>query len=118
MPVITSSNAREMAAKSAEARKQRKLAADYTAALPAPDPQRADSYPEMRLTLVRRHLAKIDSLMEKETDPQKIDKLANASTKYQEQERILSGRSLPPTIRSKNLPGPKQSRISELPQPE
>jgi hypothetical protein len=40
-------------------------------------------------------LNRLDSMMAKEMDPQRLDRLASAQSKLSEQERILAGRPLP-----------------------
>ena len=59
----------------------------------APPP--CDAFTLSRLARVRSHLERIDDLLSKETDPQSLDRLAAAASKLEEQERRLSGRSLP-----------------------
>ena len=49
----------------------------------------------LRLVRVREQLLKLDAMIEKETDAQKLDRLASASAKLSEQERVLDGRPLP-----------------------
>jgi hypothetical protein len=48
-----------------------------------------------RLLRVREQLTKLDAMIEAEKDAQKLDRLASASSKLSEQERILDGRPLP-----------------------
>ena len=48
-----------------------------------------------RLLRVREQLTKLDAMIEAEKDAQKLDRLASASAKLSEQERILDGRPLP-----------------------
>lgn len=63
---------------------------------PPEQPQAAtDTFSQKRLLRVRSQLTRIDSLLAAETDPAKIDRLAAASSKLEEQERRLSDRSLP-----------------------
>jgi len=45
--------------------------------------------------VIRARLDKISGLMETETDPRNLDRLAAAWSKLAEQERILDGRPLP-----------------------
>lgn len=100
MPRITTANAREMAAKSHAARRQR-LASVTPAAETIPQTpqlnvlQAADPYVNARLARVRLQLARLDDLLDSESDPQKIDRLASASARLAEQERQLANRPLP-----------------------
>jgi hypothetical protein len=105
MGLITRANARRMAAKSHDARRQRRLAREYPHASPQPIPQLTD-YVSLRLTRVRKQLDKVDGMMMKEKDPQKLDRLASAQTRLAEQERIMSGRPLPGSRR----PGKEKPR--------
>lgn len=89
---FTPENAREMVAKrmaKAAERKEREREALAREAMSD------ESYKGERLARVRKQLAKLDSLLEKETDPQKLDRLASAQYRLSEQERILAGRPLP-----------------------
>jgi hypothetical protein len=71
-----------------------------------------------RLARVRTQLDGIDRAIDAELgrgeklDPQKLDRLAAASSRLEEQERRLSNRSLPPTKRGAETP--KRSRLAEL----
>ena len=94
MACITSSNAREMAARSQEARRQRRLAeAERLAA--AQEQAGLPDYVAKRLARVRVQLDRIDGMMMTEMDPQKLDRLASAQARLSEQERILDGRPMP-----------------------
>jgi len=106
MPLITCANARQLAAKALIARRanrerQRNLdqrIADLTAKLTALTPvprEQLSGYVEQRLTRVRKQLDRLDDLLSKETNPQRLDRLASAQYRLSEQERILSGRPLP-----------------------
>lgn len=54
-----------------------------------------DDFNASRLVRVREQLEKLDAMIEKETDAQKLDRLASAQSRLSEQERILDGRPLP-----------------------
>ncbi len=106
MPLITAATAREYAAKALAARKanrerQRNLdqrIADLTAKLAAIAPvsrEELSGYPEERLRRVRKQLDRVDALILTEADPVKLDRLAAASMRLSEQERVLSNRPLP-----------------------
>lgn len=61
-----------------------------------PSPQETPSdYVSQRLARVRLQLARLDDLLDSETDPQKIDRLASAIARLAEQERQLANRPLP-----------------------
>jgi len=67
-----------------------------------------DGYNVQRLMRVRKQLNRIDSMMEREDDPQKLDRLASAQARLSEQERILRGEPLPGSRRP--APERKSSR--------
>ena len=67
-----------------------------------------------RLSRVRLLLDRLDAMLEKEKDPGKLDRLAAASAKLEEQERRLSDRSLPPVLRSdQKRPGRSSAMLEE-----
>jgi hypothetical protein len=119
MARFTAANAREMAARSHEARRLRpasgKPAGEFSPQSPQMYPlQAADSYVSERLSCVRLQLDRVDGMMMTEKDPQKLDRLASAQARLAEQERILNGRPLPGSMRPRPerrqvpppLPGP------------
>lgn len=108
MPLITTANARDFAAKShasARLRKQLREAAEIASPpdlqpfpLPTVSPAKpapVDEYVIKRLIRVRKQLDRIDRMIMAELDPQKIDRLASAQIRLSEQERLLAGRPLP-----------------------
>lgn len=96
MPLITSQNAAEMAQRSHEARRQRKLAEQTKPAKPLTEPLEAgDSYVTRRLLRVRGQLDRLDAMLDDEEDPGRIDKLCSAIARLGEQERQLADRPLP-----------------------
>jgi hypothetical protein len=110
MPRFTTANAREMAARSQAARRQRTLEREATKAI-APGlsqakPQQDDDalFIAKRLARVRKQLDRIDGMIEKETDPMKLDRLASAIARLAEQERLLAGRPMPGSFRPKKPP--------------
>ena len=99
MPLITSQNAAEMAQRSHEARKMRKLAEATKAAIPHPSLQDADSYLEKRLTRGRGEVESLSDLLDKEKDPQRIDRLCSGLARLCELERVLAMRPLPGSMK-------------------
>jgi hypothetical protein len=95
MARICSANAREMAARSARVRRERKNAEHILAAFTQPEQVLAGDFPRQRLARVRVQLDRLDEMMMKEKDPQRLDRIASAQAKLAEQERILDGRPLP-----------------------
>ena len=92
---INSQNAAEMQRRStASVLAKRALAAD-----PAARQKIAEKFYEQRLVRVRKQLEKVDGLIDIETDPAKIDRLASAAIRLSEQERQIVNRSLPPVVR-------------------
>lgn len=68
----------------------------------------ADEFRRLRLARVRKQLDKIDGMLAKESDPGKIDRLASAAIRLNEQERQLSNRSLPPTLKASQVKSKRQ----------
>jgi hypothetical protein len=113
--VWTKEQCREMGKRSWERKRQRKAEAllnppppnGHTAPKPEPvDPDsvtttdgKSNAFSVKRLARVRKQLTRIDGMLDTETDPAKIDRLAAASSKLEEQERRLSSRPLPPVLR-------------------
>lgn len=63
-----------------------------------------DPFTRERLFAVRAQLKRLDVMMQTETDPQKLDRIASAQAKLAEQERQLAGRPLPGSLRPSNRP--------------
>lgn len=108
-----------MAARSHAARKSKSLSGE-PAESPAPqlpqtkpgEPQ--DPYVAAKLTRVRLHIDRLDAMLDTESDPQKIDKLASAITRLSELERQLSNRPLPGSFKPA---APKKQRPAYLSTP-
>lgn len=106
--LINSSNARAMAARSAEVRKRRKLAAGPMAAPTAglrEDAESQAAFIEQSLSRVRGQITLLSNrltveLQNPKADPMTIDRLTRSVSALEETERKLSGRSLPPTIKA------------------
>jgi len=114
-PFITAANAAELALKSQEARKNNKLLAAADLLDPAAESIEGEKHRKLRLVRVRLQQAKLDSLIEGETDAGKLDRLASAAMRLNEQERQLSNRSLPPTLKA---PAPRSKRSPQDYTPE
>jgi hypothetical protein len=111
MACFTAANAREMAARSHEARRERFRMAEN-------DPTTTEHLPDFvaqRLVRVRKQLDRLDRLIMTVEDPQKLDRLASAQARLAEQERILDGRPLPGSLRPKP---PKAKSWRDFPGPE
>ena len=80
-----------------------------------PTQQQATSQPEpddhraRRLLRVREQLDRVDSMLATETDPRRMRDLAAVASDLEEQERRLSNRSLPPTLKA---PARQRSRAA------
>jgi hypothetical protein len=107
MASFTATNAREMAARSHEARRQRQSERDNAPALPELD----EDYVGQRLARVRAQLDRVDQMMMKEPVAQKLDRLASAQARLSEQERKLDGRPLPGSLK------PKPQKLPPRPSP-
>jgi hypothetical protein len=117
MALFTAENAAEMAKRGAlvkEANKIRK-------ATPELEPNEAELFRRMRLSRVRAQLNAIDGLIAKEMkencDPAKLDRLASAAIRLNEQERQLSNRSLPPTLKASQVKAKRSSASPIDPEP-
>lgn len=114
IPQINKSNAVEMQRRSIASYLARKaLAAD-----PAEKQRMAELFQEQRLVRVRKQLEKLDGMLESELDPAKIDRLASAAARLEEQERRLSNRSLPPTLKAGTVKPSKRAASAPDPEPE
>jgi hypothetical protein len=119
MPLFSRQNAAEMGRRGQAARKlaQAQRAAKV-AAIPLQAGPATDVYVASRLVRVREMLNRLDSMMTKESDPQRLDRLASAQSKLSEQERILDGRPLPGQRRPAPEPARRRPEIPRLlPQP-
>ena len=66
---------------------------------PASDPSLPDRFLMQRLMHVREQLSRLDAMLMEEMDPQKLDRLASASSKLSTVERELAGRPSPGAYR-------------------
>lgn len=123
MPLITSQNAVSMALRSHQARRQRKLAEQAKPARPQPPPEDADTFLRNSITRARGTIERLSNLLDKETEPSKINHLCTGLAKLYETERILSNRPAPGNLRFRQIdkrprqymPGPEPS-VDSLPQ--
>lgn len=114
---ITSANARDMAAKSAEARRLQGTEQALERFEPVPvllNPGVPEIYTRTRLARVRAQLDRLDAMILKERNPQFLDRLAAAQAKLAEQERVLDGRPLP----GSHKPGPVRAPRKAIIEPE
>lgn len=97
-------NAKEMSRRGNEAKKrkaQERLELIAKAqAIPVLPPDQ--DYRERRLTRVRAQLEKVDAMIEKERNPQSLERLARAQASLSTQEFQLAGRPLPGMHRPKS----------------
>ena len=91
---ITTANARELAALSWVRRRER-AAKRAEAAETVQEPEQQADYIAARLARVCAQLDRIDGMMMKESDPQKLDRLAAAQARLSDQEFKLAGRPYP-----------------------
>lgn len=113
MALFTSANAAEMAKRAAEAKLAAKEQTKLAALSPETESVFADQHRKLRLLRVRKQLEKIDKMFEAEMDPAKLDRLASAAIRLNEQERQLSNRSLPPTLKAGAIKSKRPSSSSE-----
>jgi hypothetical protein len=115
--LISAANAREMAARSHESRRARTLLAktegldpaQTTAAIPADSSPALEDFALRRLARLRKQLDRLDAMVEGETDPQRLERLASAGFRLAEQERVLANRPLPGSRR----PPPQKENLRQ-----
>lgn len=113
MARITPETAREMAAKSHEARRQRAEAARNVLPLPQTPSQLAEA--DLRdIACARAHVDKLDALVTAARDPLDLDRLMRALGAAREQLRILLGRPLPGQLRPKTAPRATSADVEPL----
>ena len=113
--MITKDNAREMALKSQQTRKEQLQ--ELRTALQVLSGDSGKEYRARRVARVRRQLDRIDEMMMLEQDPQKLDRLASAQARLSEQERVLSGTPLPGSLRPAAERAPRSSGPESSPAP-
>lgn len=69
-----------------------------------PATQNTEDYCNVRLEAVRAQIRRLDTLIAKETDPNKLDRLFSAAAKAGELERQYAGRPLPGSLRPNATP--------------
>lgn len=104
MPLFTPAVAREMAAKALASKLRNKAMRLLNPPSQLPSPALValvtalspdDAYRLSRLACVRAHLDRLDKMLQTEKDPRDLDRLASATARLSEQERLLAGRPLP-----------------------
>lgn len=106
MAILTTEQAREAQAKSAESRRNNKAIAAQIVALTGEQ----TTYLASQLADVREHIQTTSDLMRTTSKPGDREKLARAMNYLREQERILAGRPLPGQLRP-----PKESKAIAKP---
>ena len=102
MPLFTRDNAAIMAAKGNSVRWSRPRTTQSTAeptAIPATVPKPVaevlDDFTVRKLVRIRDQINRVEGLLDEATEPQAVDRFANALTRLYDLERILAGRPLP-----------------------
>ena len=108
---FTSADARVMAARSAEARKQRRDAEACAPLAAASSGASSGEYVTERLAHARAEIARLQTLAKGLKEPLEIERMSRAIGQWSEQERILAGRPLPGSQR----PGPPRQSKSRGP---
>lgn len=107
MPLINSANAREMAARSAAARRLKRESAlqakNSPPAQPLANPLEADTFLRNGITRTRGQIDLVSDLLGKEREASKINHLCAGLAKLYEIERILSNRPAPGNLRFKEI---------------
>jgi hypothetical protein len=78
-------------------------------------PKPLDDFCEKRIKRVRSQLERLDQMLVTEDNAQAIDRIASASARLSEQERILSGRPLPGSQRPRLA---KPTKVGSSVEPE
>lgn len=122
MALFSRENAAEMAKRAAAVKLARKEAGLLGLLTPEIEAQNADNYRKLRLLRARKMLDKLDEkifaeLDAEETDAAALDRLASAALRFNEQERQLSNRSLPPTLKAGTVKPARRATNSEAPEP-
>lgn len=110
---ITAATARTMAARSAQARRERAAALIERLREPAPADE-SDAYAKRQLARVRVLLDDVDEQLAKTRDPQDRERLARAANTLSERERVLSGRPLPGSRRPGKDRAPVEADVLPL----
>ena len=74
----------------------------------------APTYAAKRLARARKQIDKLDGMIEEETDPQKLDRLASALARLSEIERQLANRPLPGSFKPTAIRQPKATQVEPL----
>jgi hypothetical protein len=120
--MFTAENAAEMGRRGNKAREEKKLSRKALSADPSLEALEADNFRKIRLLRARKMLDKLDEkifaeLDAEETDAAALDRLASAALRFNEQERQLSNRSLPPTLKANQAKPPRRATSSDSPEP-
>jgi hypothetical protein len=111
---FTSANAREMAQRSAEARRKRRDQPASNAGTWTRSSVDDVAYVAERIANAREQIEKLTGRARKETDPLNLERLARAMAQWSEQERILSGRPLPGSRKPGEAKPAKEADIMPL----
>ena len=114
-PYFTKENAREFAARGLQ--KRRENAEKRRQAIEAEERAKivvTDCYISDTLLHVREQIKRLGGMIAKEKDAQCLDRLASAYAKLSDQERILSGRPMPGSLRPKAPKEPKPAQSSGI----
>lgn len=122
MPRIDSNIAREYAQRSHEARRERRNSGFTASLIPQGEPHVAAGFAEANLTCTRDQITLLTkrltaALKNLETPSMDIDRLVRSLASLREDERKLSGRSLPPVLKAVQSKE-KRNKFSDLPQPD
>lgn len=119
--MFTAENAAEMGKRGNVALAESKLRKRALTADPSQETAEAESFRKIRLLRVRKQLDSIDRAIDEAmagiVDPAKLDRLASAAIRLNEQERQLSNRSLPPTLKADAKSRKPRSADFDPPQP-
>lgn len=112
MPLITPANAREMALRSAAARRLRREREERAKLNPPAAPQcpsleASELYVARRLAKVRDQLDRVDAMFDACRDPIGLDRIAAVLARLSELERQLANRPLPGSRRPRSEPARK-----------
>ena len=115
MPLFTAATAREAALRS-HAPTSARFKQPEPEPQPAPSPQAAeiaDDFTVRKLARVREQIDSVEKLLDAATEPQAVDRFANALTRLYDLERILAGRPLPGSRRPTEDRAPRRQPRTE-----
>ena len=114
MPFINATNAKELSKLGVQARLTKRTNPEPMPTIGPKLDLTIDHYLAKRLTRTRKQIDALCSLIDNETDPQKLDRLASALARLSEIERQLANRPLPGSFKPTAIRAPKPTQVEPL----